>query len=282
MKIFQGQYSLHELCAALGVTRSGYQTWAQRVPGVRAQADAQLLPLLREGHAEGRGNYGRPRLLAWLAQRGIRCGHTRAWRLLRHAGLGQKRRRKFRPLSLTDSNHDLPVAPNRLLHQQQPARPNAVWQADITYVATDEGWLYVAGILDRCTRRCVGRAMGDSLHTALPLAAWQMALTQQRPPPGLVHHSDRGVQYASELYRQNLHAAGVVSSMSRRGNCYDNAAIESFWSALKRELVYRRHFATRAEARAAIFEWIEVFYNRVRLHSALGFKSPVDFETQLN
>ena len=282
MKTLLPGYSLHELCAALDVTRSGYQTWAQRLPGQRAQADAQLLPLLRQGHAEGRGNYGRPRLLAWLAQRGIRCGHTRAWRLLRHAGLSQKRRRKFRPVSLTDSNHDLPVAPNRLQHQPVPARPNAVWQADITYVETDEGWLYVAGILDRCTRRCVGWAMGDTLHTTLPLAAWQMALTQHRPPPGLVHHSDRGVQYASQVYRAELAQAGAVGSMSRRGNCYDNAAMESFWSALKRELVYRRHFATRTDARAAIFEWIEVFYNRVRLHSALGFQSPVDFEQQLN
>src|SRR5208283_1906223 len=152
----------------------------------------------------------------------------------------------------------------------------------ITHVETDEGWLYVAGVLDRCTRRCVGWAMGESLATTLPLAAWQMALTQQRPPPGLVHHSDRGVQYASQAYRQTLAQAGVVSSMSRRGNCYDNAAMESFWSALKRELVHRRRFATRAEARAAIFDWIEVFYNRVRLHSALGYQSPVDFETKLN
>src|SRR5208283_2348095 len=141
---------------------------------------------------------------------------------------------KFRPVSLTNSNHDLPVAPNRLLHQPVPARPNTVWLADITHVETDEGWLYVAGVLDRCTRRCVGWAMGESLATTLPLAAWQMALTQQRPPPGLVHHSDRGVQYASQAYRQTLAQAGVVSSMSRRGNCYDNAAMESFWSALKR------------------------------------------------
>lgn len=282
MKTLLDQYSLHELCAALDVARSGYQAWDQRGISRREQADAQLLLLLRQGHAEGRGNYGRPRLLAWLAQRGIRCGHTRAWRLLRHAGLSQKRRRKFRPMSLTDSNHDLPVSPNRLWQQPMPERPNAVWQADITYVETDEGWLYVAGIIDRCTRRCVGWAMNNTLHTTLPLAAWQMALTQQRPPPGLVHHSDRGVQYASALYRQNLQASGVISSMSRRGNCYDNAAMESFWSALKRELIYQRHFTTRAQARAAIFEWIEVFYNRVRLHSSLGFQSPVDFESKLN
>jgi transposase InsO family protein len=282
MKTLHGQYSLHELCAALDVTRSGYQVWRRRVPSLRTQADAGLLRLLRQGHAESRGTYGRPRLLAWLAQRGMRCGHTRAWRLLHRAGLSQKRRRQFRPVSLTDSNHDLPVAPNRLLHQPVPLRPNTVWLADITYVDTAEGWLYVAGVLDRCTRRCVGWAMGESLATTLPLAAWQMALTQQRPPPGLVHHSDRGVQYASQNYRQTLAQAGVVSSMSRRGNCYDNAAMESFWSALKRELVHRRHFATRAEARAAIFEWIEVFYNRTRLHSALGCQSPVDFETKLN
>ena len=238
--------------------------------------------LLRQGYDESRGTYGRPRLLVWLAQRGVRCGHTRAWRLLTAAGLSQKRRRQFRPVSLTDSQHDLPVAPNRLLRQTPPTRANAVWVADITYVPTDEGWLYVAGVLDRCTRRCIGWAMGDSLQTHLPLSALQMALHHRRPAPGLVHHSDRGVQYASSLYRQTLQQAGLVSSMSRRANCYDNAAMESFWSTLKRDLIYRQHFATRAHARAAIFEWIEVFYNRSRLHSALGYQSPVDFETHIN
>lgn len=278
----QPEHSIHQLCAAFGVSRSGYQAWATRAPGARAQADADLLRLLRQGHEESRGTYGRPRLLVWLARQGHRCGHTRAWRLLHQAGLSQKRRRKFRPASLTDSDHDLPVAPNRLLHQQQPVRPNAVWLADITYVETDEGWLYVAGVLDRCTRRCIGWAMGDSLATSLPLAAWDMALIHRRPPPGLLHHSDRGVQYASGTYRQALAQAGAISSMSRRANCYDNAAMESFWSTLKRDLIHRTRFATRAQARAAIFEWIEVFYNRVRLHSALGYQSPVDFETHLN
>lgn len=276
------EYSLHELCAALGVSRSGYQAWVRRAPGARAQADADLLRLLRQGHEESRGTYGRPRLLVWLARRGVPCGHSRAWRLLCAAGLSQKRRRKFRPVSLTDSDHDLPVAPNRLLGQAQPVRLNESWLADITYVATDEGWLYVAGVLDRCSRRCIGWAMEDTLHTSLPLSALQMALRHRRPPPGLVHHSDRGVQYASGRYRQTLQQAGVVASMSRRANCYDNAAMESFWSTLKRDLIHRRHFATRAQARAAIFEWIEVFYNRTRFHSALGYHSPVDFETQLN
>jgi transposase InsO family protein len=201
---------------------------------------------------------------------------------MRVAGLSSRLRRRFRPVSLTDSNHDLPVAPNRLRNLAIPPRRNAVWVADITYVETAEGWLYVAGVLDRCTRRCVGWAMDDTLATTLPLSALDMALKQRRPTAGLVHHSDRGVQYASQAYRQRLAQAGVIPSMSRPGNCYDNAAMESFWSSLKRELVYRCQFATRAEAKAAIFEWIEVFYNRERFHSALGFKSPVDFETNLN
>jgi transposase InsO family protein len=278
----KSEHSIHELCAALGVSRSGYQAWAGRAPGARARSDADLLALLRQGHEESRRTYGRPRLLIWLSRRGQRCGHSRAWRLLRQAGLSQARRKKFRPMSLTDSDHDLPIAPNRLLNQQEAAQANAVWLADITYVNTDEGWLYVAGVLDRYTRRCIGWAMGDTLATSLPLAALEMALTHRRPPPGLVHHSDRGVQYASRAYRQELAQAGALSSMSRRANCYDNAAMESFWSTLKRDLIHRRRFATRAQARAAIFEWIEVFYNRTRFHSALGYQSPVDFETQLN
>ena len=200
---------------------------------------------------------------------------------MREAGLNVRTRRRFR-VSLTDSDHDLPIAPNRLRERAQPALPDQVWVADITYVDTAEGWLYVAGVLDRCSRRCVGWAMGDTLATTLPLAALEMALTHRRSPAGLVHHSDRGVQYASEAYRQRLARAGVVPSMSRRGNCYDNAAMESFWSSLKRELVHRCQFRTRAEARATIFEWLEVFYNRERFHSALGYQSPVDFELKLN
>ena len=174
------------------------------------------------------------------------------------------------------------MAPNRLRELPLPQQRDAVWVADITYVETAEGWLYVAGVLDRCTRRCVGWAMSDSLATALPLSALDMALKQRQPMAGLVHHSDRGVQYASGAYRQRLAQAGAIPSMSRRGNCYDNAAMESFWRSLKRELVHRCAFATHVEAQAAIFEWIEGFCNRERLHSALGFQSPVDFETNLN
>jgi len=275
-------YSLSELCAALAVSRSGYHAWARRLPGPRAQANAALLPLITQAHQESRQTYGAPRITHWLAQRGHRCGHVRVARLMRQAGLSHRLRRRFHPLSLTDSNHDLPVAPNLMRPQLATPQPDTVWVADMTYVPTLEGWLYVAAVVDHCTRRCIGWAFDETLATTLPLAALDMALKQRKPPGGLVHHSDRGVQYASAAYRQRLAQAGVIPSMSRRGNCYDNALMESFWSSLKRELVHRCVFTTRAQARMAIFEWIETFYNRVRFHSALGYQSPVDFETQLN
>ncbi len=275
------EYPIADLCAALKVTRSGYHAWAAGPTGPRAQANAALWPWIQQAYSQSRQTYGSPRVHQWLRQRGHRCGRHRIARLMRAASLRSQSRRRFRPLSLTDSNHELPIAPNRL-KALRPSRHDTVWVADITYVNTTEGWLYVAAVVDRWTRRCVGWAMGESLATTLPLSALNMALEQRRPPAGLIHHSDRGVQYASESYRQRLALAGVVPSMSRRGNCYDNALMESFWSSLKRELVHRVNFATRAQARAAIFEWIEIFYNRERLHSALGFQSPVDFEQQLN
>jgi putative transposase len=278
----QPEYPIDQLCQTLSVTRSGYHAWFGRRPGPRAQANAALLPFIEQAHLESHQTYGSPRVHRWLQQRGHPCGRHRIARLMRAACLRSRTRRRFRPMSLTDSNHELPVAPNRLRDVMLPLRRDAVWVADITYVNTDEGWLYVAGVLDRHTRRCIGWAMGETLATTLPLAALEMALQHRQPPAGLVHHSDRGVQYASESYRQRLALAGVVPSMSRRGNCYDNALMESFWSSLKRELVHRVQFATRQQAHAAIFEWIEIFYNRERLHSALGFKSPVDFETNLN
>jgi putative transposase len=278
----QPEYAIDQLCRTLGVTRSGYHAWSGRRPGPRAQANAALWPLIEQAHQESRQTYGAPRVPRWLQQHGHACGRHRLARLMRAARLRSQARRRFRPMSLTDSHHDLPIAPNRLRGLTTPARRDAVWVADITYVPTDEGWLYVAGVLDRCTRRCIGWAMGETLATTLPLAALEMALQHRQPPAGLVHHSDRGVQCASESYRQRLAAAGVVPSMSRRGNCYDNALMESFWSSLKRELVHRSQFATRKAARTAIFDGIEIFYNRERLHSALGFKSPVDFETNLN
>jgi len=275
------QHDIAELCDTLQVSRSGYHAWKTRAPSARDRADAALWPLIEEAFKKSRQTYGSPRLCHSLRQRGQRCGRHRIARLMRAQNLRSQSKRRFRA-SLTDSNHDLPVAPNRLREERPPSHRDAVWVADITYVPTDEGWLYVAGVLDRYTRRCVGWSMGNTLAATLPLAALEMALTHRKPIHGLVHHSDRGVQYASETYRQKLAQAGVVPSMSRRGNCYDNAVMESFWSSLKRELVHRRKFATHQEARAAIFAWIEIFYNRERLHSALGYKSPVDFENQLN
>ncbi len=277
----QEEHSIADLCAALGVSRSGYHAWVTRTPGPRAQADATLWPLIEQAYKESRQTYGSPRIRQWLGRHGQKCSRHRVARLMRGHRMKSQTKRRFR-VALTDSNHDLPIAPNRLRDTKPPAQRDAVWVADITYVDTAEGWLYVAGVLDRHTRRCVGWAMEDTLATSLPLAALDMALQHRQPKTGLVHHSDRGVQYASAAYRQRLAAAGVQPSMSRKGNCYDNAARESFWSSLKRELVHRERFATRAEARAAVFEWIEIFYNRERLHSALGYKSPVDFETQLN
>lgn len=277
----QEDHAIADLCAALDVSRSGYHAWAAREPGPRAQANATLWPLIEQAYKESRQTYGSPRIRQWLGRHGQKCSRHRVARLMRGHRMASQTKRRFR-VQLTDSNHDLPIAPNRLRDTKPPAQMDAVWVADITYVDTAEGWLYVAGVLDRHTRRCVGWAMEDTLATSLPLAALDMAIKHRQPKAGLVHHSDRGVQYASAAYRQRLAAAGVQPSMSRRGNCYDNAAMESFWSSLKRELVHRCQFATRAEARAAVFEWIEIFYNRERFHSALGYKSPVDFEKQLN
>lgn len=277
----QGQYPVAVLCAAFAVPRSSYYAWRQRPVSARAQADQALLPVIGQIHQQSRATYGSPRVHAVLRQQGRHLSRKRVARLMRQGQWCGRPRRRFRPRT-TDSRHRQPVAPNRLASAPPPSRPNQAWVSDITYVATAEGWLYVAGLLDRYSRRLVGWAFAPHLETSLPLSALQMALAQRHPPAQLLHHSDRGCQYASGAYQTVLHHAQALPSMSRAGCCYDNALMESFWSTLKQELIYRTVFRTRAQAQAAIFEWIEVFYNRTRLHSALGFKSPVDFETQLN
>jgi len=281
MKALASEYSVADLSAALGVSRSGYYAWAGRQPGPRSQADELFRDRIAILFKESRQTYGSPRITAALKKSGHPCNRKRVERLMRQQGLKGRTRRRYR-VATTDSRHDHPIAPNRLAEKPPCTAPNQVWLTDITYVPTAEGWLYLAGIMDLYSRKVVGWAMGESLATALPLAALEMALGQRQPPRGLLHHSDRGVQYASGDYRHKLAAFGVEASMSRKGNCYDNAAMESFWSTLKHELVYRCRFQSRAQAGQSIFEWIEVFYNRVRLHSSLGFKSPVDFENQLN
>lgn len=277
----QADYPLKSLCVALGVSRSGYYAWKGRRPSLRRQADERLAEQIRQVHQSSRATYGSPRVAAALRQAGTRTSRKRVARLMRQARLWGRQRRRFVPRT-TDSTHQLPIAPNHLAQGRPVCQTGQVWLSDITYVPTDEGWLYVAGVLDLHSRRLVGWAFGESLESSLPLAALHMALQHRAVRAGLLHHSDRGCQYASTVYRDALHRAGLRASMSRRACCYDNAAMESFWSSLKNELVHRRRFATRAEARVALFEWIEVFYNRQRLHSALGYMSPVDFENQNN
>lgn len=276
-----GEYPIKALCATLAVSRSGYYAWARATDSARACRDRELSAKIALVHQRSRGTYGSPRITMELRAQGEAVGRHRVARLMRQDGLRGRQRRRYR-VRTTDSRHSHPIAPNRLAAQPAPTKPNQVWVTDLTYVPTDEGWLYVAGVLDLCSRCLVGWAMGATLDTAVPLAALRMALRQRQPSPGLVHHSDRGVQYASADYRSALAAHGLVASMSRKGNCYDNAAMEAFWSSLKNELVHRRSFATRADARTAIFDYIETFYNRSRRHSSLGYQSPLDYESSLS
>lgn len=275
------EHPIQRLCAVFAVSRSGYYAWSQASGSARARQEAQLRLKIAAVHQQSRETYGSPRITIELRAQGERVGRHRVARLMRQAGLRGRQKRRYR-VRTTDSRHSHPIAPNRLATLPVPTQPDRVWVSDLTYVPTDEGWLYVAGVLDRCSRCLVGWAMGSTLDTAVPLAALLMALRQRQPGPGLIHHSDRGVQYASADYRSVLAAHGLVASMSRQGNCYDNATMEAFWSSLKNELIHRRRFATRAEARTAIFDYIEGFYNRTRRHSALGYQSPLDYESTLS
>jgi transposase InsO family protein len=281
VKTLAVEYSVGDLCEALEVSRGGYYAWAARRRSVRAEDNLRLRAEIHRLFEESRQSYGSPRITAALRQAGRPCNHKRVERLMREDGLQGRQRRRYRVIT-TDSEHDEPIAPNRLANAPACTAPDQIWVTDITYVPTDEGWLYLAGVLDLYSRKIVGWAMEDTLATTLPLAALEMACQQRRPTKGLLHHSDQGVQYASQDYRDRLGAWGLEASMSRKANCYDNATMESFWSTLKHELVYRCQFRTRAQARRCLFEWIEAFYNRTRLHSSLGYKSPVDFENQLN
>lgn len=279
------QHALTDLCAAFAVKRSGYHAWVKAAASERARTDAALQVKIRAVHGQHRGRYGAPRIRVELAAQGHRHGCKRIARLMRADGLRGLCARRFVPRT-TQSNHDQPIAPNRLAVQPAPTGPNQTWVTDLTYVWTAEGWLYVAVMLDLWSRHVVGWATGDSLHARLAGRAVQMALHHRRPPKGLLHHSDRGVQYASAEYRELLTAAGLTPSMSRPGNPYDNAAMESFNATYKRECVglaeARGGYATRAEASNDFFDYVEKYYNRVRRHSALGFQSPVDFELELN
>ena len=264
------------MCRVLAVSRSGYYAWCERPLSARAQADQPLGTAIRAVQAARRRTYGSPRVQAELAAQGWRCGRHRVARLMRAAGLAGQHRRRFR--ATTDSGHAYPIVANTLARQFAVARPNQVWAADLTYVPTDEGWLYLAVVLDLASRRVVGWAMQARLTQALALDALRMALGQRRPGGGLVHHSDRGSQYASGAYQAELVRQGIHPSMSRRGNVWDNAVVESFFATVKTELVHQRHYRTRREAQAELFDYLELWYNRRRRHSALGYLSPAAFE----
>lgn len=266
------------LCEALLASRSGYYEWLRRRrdPSPREQENLSLRQRIREEFERSRRTYGSPRIAQALGRPG---SHNRVARLMRQERLWARQRSKYRPRT-TDSRHRDPIAPNRLL-TIVPKQPNQVWATDATCVLTGEGWMYVVALIDLYSRRVVGWAMHQNLDTELTLKALRMAVARRRPPAELIVHSDRGTQFASFAFRAALARHQLVASMSRKGNCYDNAYIESFWSSLKYEVVYHHRFATRAAARCAIFDYIETFYNRTRLHSSLGYVSPLSFEASL-
>lgn len=271
------QFSVERMCQVLRVSRSGYYRWRGRPESQRASEDRRLRVEIRATHRRNRQVYGSPRIHKDLREQGIRCSRKRVARLMREEGVRAKQSRKFRPVT-TDSRHAMPVAPNVLDRNFEASNPNQAWVADITYIPTREGWLYLAVVLDLFSRAVVGWAMDARCSRDLTIRALQMALARRRPPPGLIHHSDRGSQYASADYRALLAQHGLICSMSRKGDCYDNAAMESFYHTLKTEHVHFCDYVTRRQAMTDLFDYIEVFYNRQRRHSFLDHVSPLAFE----
>lgn len=272
-------YPVTILCKALDVTRSGYYAWLGRGKSSRERTNEELSVRIVEIHKASRGTYGCPRIQAELKSQGHRVSRRRVARLMRNQGIRVRRRKRWTPRT-TDSNHRLPVAPNLLDRAFERSAPNQAWVGDITYVRTDEGWLYLATLLDLYSRKVVGWSMSDKIDRHLVLGALEMAAFNRKPAAGLIHHTDRGSQYASGDYREALDRNGMIASMSRKGNCWDNAVAESFFSTLKTEL--SGAYKTHADARRAIFEYIEVFYNRKRRHSSLGYLTPAEFEARFN
>jgi transposase InsO family protein len=264
----------------LGVSRAGYYRWLSRSESIRKIENRLLLFEIRAAHRASRGSYGSPRVHSELSDRGVLCGKNRVARLMRVNNIRAKQRRKFK--ATTDSKHSLPVAENVLGRNFEAKRPNEKWVTDITYIPTKEGWLYLAVIIDLYSRLIVGWGMGERLAQVLVMDALKMALLRRNPSRGLLHHSDRGSQYAGDDYQNILAERGIICSMSRKGDCYDNAVAESFFHTLKTELVRHRSYETRSQAKADLFEYMEVFYNRKRRHSSLGYKSPAEYENLAN
>ena len=277
---YKAAFPVEILCKVLKVSRGGYYAWSRRPPSPAAVRRVGLIAAIRQAHIESRTTYGSPRVYRALKARGVPCCENTVAKLMRAERLRPKARRPF-VVKTTDSRHDRPVAKNVLNREFYPDRPDTTWTADITYVPTAQGWLYLAVVLDLFSRRVVGWATADHLRSELACDALRMALEHRRPKGKLLHHSDRGVQYASESYGRLLAEYGIEPSMSRTGNCWDNAVTESFFSTTKRELTHHKTYATKEEARGSLFEYIEVFYNRQRLHSTLGYRSPADYEVRL-
>ena len=273
---YQAEHRLTRLCQTLGVSRSGYYAWRRRPASPRTRANARLVGQMQQLHRQTKERYGAGKLWRALLASGVACGRHRVARLRRQYGLMARRVRRFRVV--IEHHQFAPPAPNRLQQVFVAPAPNRIWAGDLTAIATRAGWVYLAVILDLYSRRVIGWAMSPRPDQHVALTALQMAITHRRPRPGLIHHTDQGATYTSVAYQRQLVQTGLVASMSRKGNCYDNAVVESFFSTLKNELVHERDYHTREEAQAEVFEFIEVFYNRQRLHQTLGYVSPVQFE----
>lgn len=272
----RSSHGVQRMCRVIGAARSGYYRWKRQPQSKRHKDNEKILMEIKESHKNSRRAYGSPRITKDLQTRGTKCSENRIARLMKIHGIVGKAKKKFK--ATTNSKHNLPVAPNLLNQDFVADKPNTVWVSDITYIPTLEGWLYLAVILDIYSRQVVGWAMSDRLTSDFVVKALYQAIGRRRPSLRCIFHSDRGVQYASSDFRDALRAYGFIQSMSRKGNCYDNAVAESFFHTLKTEHVYDYRYETRAEAMQSIFEYIEMFYNRQRRHSALGYRSPVSFE----
>lgn len=280
IKSLATQYDVQELCESFEVSTSGYYAWAGRKPGKRQMANQQLAPQIRQVHTLSRRTYGSPRITKALRQQGLACGQKRVARIMKQYGIKGAQKARYKPRT-TDSRHDLPISPNRLAALPAVARLNQVWAGDITYIPTLEGWMYLAAFMDLKSRTIKGWALREHMRTELVEDAFRQAVFRDRPAAGLIVHSDRGSQYASRDFRTLLDRHQMLSSMSAKGNCYDNAAMESFWATLKTDLSIVNPFKTKEAARRAVFDYIETFYNRFRLHSAIGYCSPLDYEKNL-
>jgi len=276
MQQHKTEFPISVMCDVLSVSRSGYYAWVKNPLSKRKQASIKLRASIRTVHHDSGETYGSPRVYQALKEQDIPCSESRVARLMREDGLRAKSKRRFKVT--TDSKHNLPVAPNLLNRDFSPEEPNQVYAGDITYIWTTEGWLYLAVVIDLFSRSVVGWAMDKRMTRKLVMDALTMAVQRRRPPSGVIFHSDRGSQYASADFQSLLVKHGMRCSMSRKGNCWDNAPVESFFGSLKQELVFHKKYPTRFHARQSIFDYIELFYNRRRLHSTLGYKSPANFE----